>query len=189
MAVVSRGFMACFLCAFSLVAWADDFVLDEKEKDRIINIAYTKAMATIEELNKRIGQCEKLEQETILSPALLQSLPLTDQQIRTVLVYFRLLSSEKCEGVELWEKAYMEFSRFKYIEAFYKGKNVIDTGFYDLEVLCCIGSRSRFETTWRYMKIPLEIRKKLEQIPELQRPFNLIKAVDSMGLSDSKEEK
>ncbi len=182
MAVTSKVVITYFLWIFASAAWAEDAtLLNEQQENQVINLAYTNMLATIEKLNKKIDKCEKLERETILDPELLRPLPLTDQQFRMVLVYFRSLAEEKCHGAELWAKAFMEFSQFKYIEKYYKEKNLIKTE-YNLEVICCIASQSRLESELKYREIPSKIRDALEKIPGLKKPFNLFDAIEKMGL-------
>ncbi len=129
-----------------------------------------------------------MRRENILSPALFQSLPLTKQEIReVVLPRFHFLSLTKCEGEGLWAKAAIEFAQFKYIEKYYKGKNVIDTGYYSFELICCMGSHYNIEVELKYRKLPSEIKEKLEHIPDLQKPFDLVKTAKNMGLNEAVE--
>ncbi len=189
MVAVEKGFIVCLFWSIVTVAWAkeDPTFINEQQEDEIINLAYTQMRTSTETLERRIGECKKLANDTILDPALLQSLPLTKQEARTVLGYFRSRAEEKCEGMWLWAKVTMEFAQFKYIEKFYKGRNTIETE-NDLEILCCMSSRSRFETIWRYLKIAPEIRERLERIPELQKPFNFIATAERMGLFETIEQ-
>ncbi len=183
MVAIKKSFMACLVWVIVTTTWAeeDPTFINKQQEDEIIDLAYTQMMASLEELERKFDECKALAKETTLDPALFQSLPLTKQEARTALGYFRSHAEEKCEGMELWAKVTMEFAQFKYIEKSYKGKNIIKTE-NDFEVICCMSSGSRFETKWRYLKIAPEIREKLERIPELQKPFNLITTAEKMGL-------
>ncbi|MCF6211456.1 MAG: hypothetical protein L3K24_12490 [Gammaproteobacteria bacterium] len=190
MIIVKKSFIVCFLLAFVSVVWAKEgFALpSEKQEDQIIDLAYVTMMETIERLDKKIDECRVLRRENILSSTLLQSLPLNKQEIReVVLPRFHFLSLTKCEGEDLWAKASIEFAQFKYIEKYYKGKNVIDTGYYSFELICCMGSHYNVEVELKYRKLPLETREKLERIPALQKPFNFITSAEKMGLLETIE--
>lgn len=177
--------MVCFLWIFVSFAWAkeDSALLSEKQENEIIDFAYVTMMKTIERLDKKINECRILRKKNVLSPELFQLLPLTKQEIRqVVLPRFHFLSLTKCEGEELWAKASMEFAQFKYIEKYYKGKNTINTGDYSFELICCMGSHYNLEIELKYRKLPSKIIEKLEQIPELQKPFNFTTTAEKMGL-------
>ncbi len=183
MVAVKKGFVACLLWVIVSAVWAeeDPTFINKQQEDEIIDLAYTQMRASIEELERKIDECKALAKETTLDPALFQSLPLTKQEARTALGYFRSRAEEKCQGMDLWAKVAMEFAQFKHIEKFYKGKNIIKTE-NDFEDICCMSSGSRFETIWRYLKISPEVREKLERIPALKKPFNSIKTAKKMGL-------
>lgn len=178
----------CFLWAFSstLLAGEDPKFIDKQQEDEIINLAYMQMRTSIGELEKKINECRLLEKNTTLNPSLLQPLSLTKQETRTVLKYFYSLSQDKCEGLE-WEKASIEFAKFKYIEKFYKGKNIIETK-NNFDVLCCMGLSGRLEAKWQYLKIPPETREKLQRIPELMQPFDPVKTAEIMGLLETIEQ-
>ncbi len=183
MVVVKKGIVVGLLWVIASAAWAkeDPTFINEQQEDEIINLAYTKMRASIGMLERKIDECKALAKDTTLDPALFQSLPLTKQEARTALGYFRSYAEDKCEGKELWAKIAMEFAQFKHIEKLYKGENIIETESY-LEMICCMSARSHFETIWRYLKIAPEIREELERMPELQEPFNAIATARKMGL-------
>lgn len=187
MAIVKKSVMVCFFWVVASVIWAEEssVLLSEKQEDEVIGLAYATMMETIKKLDKKINECKELRRENILSPALFQSLPLTKQEIRAVVLpRFHFLSLAKCEGEGLWAKASMEFAQFKYIEKYYKGKNVIDTGYYSFELLCCMGSHYNVEVELKYRQLSSEMREKLERISELQKPFDFIKTIKKMGLNE-----
>ncbi|MCF6211894.1 MAG: hypothetical protein L3J88_10720 [Gammaproteobacteria bacterium] len=183
MVAVKKGFIVCLFWAIVTTTWAkeDSTFISKQQEDEIINLAYTQMMTSLEELERKIDECDNLGKYNILSPTLFQSLPLTKQEARTALGYFSLRAQDECEGLGLWAKVAVEYSQFKYIEKFYKGKNIIETEGY-LEIICCMISRTRFYTKWKYLKISPEIRKKLERIPALQKPFNSTTTAEKMGL-------
>ncbi|MCF6363110.1 MAG: hypothetical protein L3J88_07160 [Gammaproteobacteria bacterium] len=185
MVAVKKNFIVFLLWVAVSAAWAeeDPTFINKQQEDEIINLAYTQMRASIEALERKIDECKALAKDTTLDPALFQSVPLTKQEARTALSYFRSRAQEKCEDMGLWAKIAMEFAQFKHIEKFYKGKNIIETE-NDFEIICCMSSGSRFETIWRYLKIAPETREKLERIPALQEPFNMVEAAQKMGLFD-----
>lgn len=182
MAVACRVFIVCFLCTFALAVPAENIKpLSEKQKDQIILLAYKKMIASTDELERKIGQCEKVEKTNIFDPASLQSLPLTNQEVKAILIRFHWQAQEKCHGINAWAKAITDSIQFKYVEKHYKGKNVLQTR-YNLDILCCDMSPKRYQAEWEYLEIDPEIREKVEKIPELKQPFNLSDAADKMGL-------
>ena len=183
MAASRTALIVCFLWIVASTVWADkpSTVINEQQENEIINLAYTQMRASVEELEKKIDNCEALIRKKTLTPTLFQALPLTKEEAKTTLKYFYSLAQHQCEGMELWAKTAMEFAQFKYIEKLYKGKNIIKTE-NNFEIICCAGSRSRFEEKWNYLKILPEIRQKLERIPELKQPFNLVRTAEKMGL-------
>lgn len=183
MAVVKRGFIIFLFWGFVSAASAEEasMFINEQQEDEIIDIAYVKMKELVEKLEKKIDECDILTKNNTLSPELLQSLPLSRQEARIALGYLSSRAQEKCEGMELWAKVAMEFAQFKYVEKYYKGKNVIKTENY-FETICCIGSPDRLKMKWKYLKISPEIREKLERQPELQKPFNFIQTAKVMGI-------
>lgn len=189
MAAIRKGLIVYSLWIAVSVVWAGEDLTfaDKQQEDEIINFAYTQMRTSIEELEKKIDACETLIRNNTLTPTLFQALPLTKQEARTTLKYFYSLAQHKCEGLDLWAKVTMEFAQFKHIERLYKGKNIIKTE-NNFEIICCSGSRSRYEEKWRYLKIGPETRKKLQRIPELMQPFDLVKTAEIMGLLETIEQ-
>jgi len=183
MVLVKQGFIVCLLWAVATVASAaeDPTFINQQQEDEIIHLAYTQMRASLEELERKIDECGEIEKNNALAPTLFQSLPLTKQEAGTALGYFSLYARDECEDLGLWAKVVMEFAQFKDIEKLYKGKNIIETEGH-LEIMCCMSSRSRLETIWRYLKIAPETRAKLERIPALQEPFNPVATAKKMGL-------
>lgn len=182
MVVTNQIVVACFFWACVSVTWAEgSALLSEKQENQIIDFAYTTMRATVEELEEKMDECEKSRKESFLDPTLFQSLSLTKQDLKKILLRFHFVAMAKCEGEALWAKAAVKFAQFKYIEKYYKGKNIIETE-NNFETICCTGSQSRLEIELNYRKISPEIRAKLERIPELQKPFNLFDITDKMGL-------
>ncbi len=182
MAVTCRIFIMCSLCIFALAALAESTAsLSEKQKDQIVLLAYEKMIVSTDELERKIGGCEKIEKMNIFDPRPLRSLSLTDQEVKTILIRFHWQAQEECHGKNTWAEAITDSLQFKYVEKHYKGENVLKTR-YNLDILCCDMSPKRYQAEWEYLEIDPEIRKKLEKISELQKPFNLSDAADKMGL-------
>ncbi|MCF6324898.1 MAG: hypothetical protein L3J89_11355 [Gammaproteobacteria bacterium] len=178
-----NSFVACLLWIISFTAWAeeDPMFINKQQEDEIINLAYIQMRESIEELERKIDECRILVKATTLDPALFDEFSLTKQEAITALGYFVSLAQSNCEGKNLWATVAMEFAQFKNLEIFYKGQNIIKTE-YDFELICCMISTSHFKTKWRYLQLPPQIRKKLERIPALQKPFNFVITAKKMGL-------
>jgi len=88
-----------FVWAIAMVASAEEAptFINKHQEDEIIHLVYTQMIASLEELEIKIGKCEILEKNNTLAPALFQSLPLTKQEARTALGYFSLYAYE-CES-------------------------------------------------------------------------------------------
>ncbi|MCF6364128.1 MAG: hypothetical protein L3J88_12470 [Gammaproteobacteria bacterium] len=183
MVVVNKGFLVFLFWGFASIASAekDATSINEPQEDEIINFAYTQMKASVEELERKIDECDILTKNNTLSPALFQSLSLTKQEARIALGYFSSRAQEKCEDMGLWAKVTMEFAQFKYVEKYYKGKNIIKTENH-FETICCVGSTNRLKMKWKYLRISPEIREKLERMPELKKPFSFIQTAKIMRL-------
>ncbi len=186
MDAIKRGILTCFFWGFVSIALAEEgaTLLSDKQEDEIINLVYSQLRGSIEQLEKNIERCEMLERSNVLDPTLFQSLSLTEQEKRIALSYFGFMAQSKCEDTELLANIYLEFAQFKDMEKYYKGKNiinVIETDKY-LDLICCMILRRHAESKWKYLKIAPEIRKKLERMPELQEPFDVIKSAKIMKL-------
>ncbi|HEB92177.1 MAG TPA: hypothetical protein ENI94_01650 [Gammaproteobacteria bacterium] len=183
MGAAKQWFIACLLWVFMSASFAEEgaTLLSDEQEDEIINLAYSQLKASIEELEKNIDQCEILARKNVLDAALFQSLLLTDQEKRIAISYLSYMAQSECEDTRLWANIHLEYAQFKDIEKYYKGKNIIKTDI-DLEIICCMISRRYFESKWKYLKIAPDVRKKLERMPELQKPFDVIQTVKTMGL-------
>ena len=183
MDAIKRGILTCFFWGFVSIALAEEgaTLLSDKQEDEIINLVYSQLRGSIEQLEKNIERCEMLERSNVLDPTLFQSLSLTEQEKRIILGYFGYLAQSKCEDTRLWANIPLELAQLKDMEKYYKGKNIIKTEQY-LDIICCMISRRYFESKWKYLKIAPEVRKKLERMPELQEPFDVIQTTKIMGL-------
>ena len=183
MDVVKQWLIVCFLWGFSSVSFAEEgsTLLSDEQEDEIINLVYTQLKTSIEALNKSAERCGILARKNVLDPKLFQSLVLSDQEKRTALSYFSGIAQNECEDTRLLANISLEYAQLKDIEKYYKGKNIIKTDV-DLEIICCMISRRYFESKWKYLKISPDVRKKLERMPELQKPFDVIASAKRMGL-------
>ena len=183
MDAIKKGIMACFLWGFASMALAEEgaTLLSDKQEDEIINLVYSQLRASIEQLETNIDRCEILARKNVLKPKLFQSLPLTEQEKRIALSYLSYVAQSECEDTRLWANIPLELAQLKDMEKYYKGENIIKTEQY-LDIICCMISRRYFELKWEYLKIAPEVRKKLERMPELQEPFDVVQTTKIMGL-------
>ena len=183
MDAVKKGILSFFLWSLASVALAGEgaTLLSDKQEDEIINLVYSQLRASIKQLETNIDRCEILARKNVLEPKLFQSLPLTEQEKRIVLGYFGYLAQSECEDTRLWANIPLELAQLKDMEKYYKGENIIKTEQY-LDIICCMISRRYFELKWEYLKIAPEVRKKLERMPELQKPFDVVQTTKIMGL-------
>lgn len=183
--MIYKSIVAGFVCLLAVPSAAGEAIASdttqEDKENRIVQLALAKVNATIADLNSKVGECEKAGKENILAPELLQSLPLTDKEIITIVSYFLSRAENKCYGEELRAKATIEFLQFKYIEKYYKKENTIKPDL-KLDTLCCIATPAFLEREQEYLKIDPKVRAKLEKLPELQQPFNFFRTIDKLGL-------
>jgi len=171
MVVVIKTFVACFLLLFASACVAEETpFFDENTGEETLNFAQKKMEAAINALDSKVKECEEIAKTTDLDLALFQSFPLTDKELKTALLHLNRMAQTLCEGEALWGNAVIALSQFKFIEKHYKGKNTRETR-YDLETLCCAAWRTYFEVELAYMELDPKIRRKLEQMPQLQKPF------------------
>jgi len=183
MVAISKYIVVCLLSTVAFIACAEQTKSPDQiyKEDQVINFAYNMMKKAIELLDGKIDECTKLAKETRLDPSLFESIELTTDELRAVLRRFLFQSIKKCEGGDLWGKATEAFARFKFIEKKYKGKNIIETET-TFEQICCGNVAIDINAELEYLKIAPEIRKKLENIPELQQPFNVFRVLEALKL-------
>lgn len=161
-------------------------------ESQMIDFSDQKMRKTINQLHQKIDICFEKIKNTKLDLTVinvLESMSLTPEELRTVLLYFNFYAQNKCEGLDTWAKASQDFAQFKYLEKKFTGKNtetIINNHIYTLNQLCC-HNEIYIEMELKYLNLPLSTRIELEKIIELQNPFNVSQAVETLeALSEAK---
>ncbi|MDH4275514.1 MAG: hypothetical protein OEW08_10780 [Gammaproteobacteria bacterium] len=148
--------------------------------EEIVLLAHTKMLRAIDKANLKSAICDEKRMETTVSARVLPSLPLSKRDWGVAFTYLAAKAMTRCDE-DAVNKAFMAFARFKNIEKALMGDKILNTGFYSMELLCCLAERGKLETELQYMKIDAKIRETLEAIPELNEPFNPILTIEAMG--------
>ncbi|MEK6750389.1 MAG: hypothetical protein AABY83_14515 [Pseudomonadota bacterium] len=148
--------------------------------EEVVFLAHAKALRALEKLEVRSAVCGEKMMETKVPIRILPTLPLSKREWGTVFTHLAAKAMGRCEE-DAVNKAFMAFARFKNFEKAIMGDKILNTGFYSMELLCCLAERGKLETELHYMKIDGKIRETLEAIPELNEPFNPILTIEAMG--------
>ena len=183
MAAVNKIIIVFFLLSATSIGCAGEI---EKNGKEMVQLAYKKMIHAISEANKRVGSCMEKEKKTILPSHIFPKLPLSKNEWKSTIAYLSIKAQARCEGNAL-ARALMAFSQFKFLEKKITGKNAPDifpagTYQYELEDLCCGSLETEMRAEIRYKKIDPKTRQTLENIPELNQPFNVIAAAKALGL-------
>jgi len=132
----------------------------------VVQLAYEKWTEALAKLEKKVDICGNERKKTVI--------PLQ------ALTHLSAKAMNRCVG-NLWGDALLAYTRFRDFEKQVTGGNAVDTGYYDLELLCCMSVFGQMETELEYRKIDPAIRQTLESIPELSQPFNPIYTREAMS--------
>lgn len=172
--------LACTACALPIGKTKANTSSLSAYDAEILQLARERMQETFIKLERRIRDCDdNLRRVTVVSPAVIPKLPLSEQDWGTALLYLSARATIRCEG-DVWGEALLAYTRFRNFEKRLTGGNATDTSPYNLEILCCIGEFGALETEVRYRKLDPQIRLKLESIPELNQPFNPIRTLEAM---------
>ena len=168
------------LFVLSLSTWAQDIEPLTDEKKETLAFALEHANAAIAVLEARVEECDKANRGKVLDPALFKGFSLTDQEWRYALSALHHRADARCVnkgGVH--HRALIALMQFKKTEKSYTGKNATKT-VYNPESICCntamFGSLNEFQ----YSKLASKARQRLEAIPEINEPFDLVKTVHAV---------
>jgi len=145
----------------------------------VVQLAYEKWTDALADLEKKVGACGNERMKTVIPSQVLPALPLSDREWEMALAHLSIKALNRCVG-GLRGEALLAYSRFRDFEKQVTGGNAIDTGPYNVELLCCMSVFGSMEIELEYQKIDPKIRPTLENIPELNQPFNSIKTFDAM---------
>ena len=145
----------------------------------VVQLAYEKWTEALAQLEKKIGACGDERIKTIIPSQVLPTLPLSDGDWGTALTHLSAKAMNRCVG-NLWGDALLAYTRFRDFEKQVTGGNAVDTGDYDLELLCCMSVFGQMETELEYRKIDPAVRQTLESIPELNQSFHPVKTFEAM---------
>ena len=179
MAAVTKLTVILFLLSWTSISGADE---TGKNGEEITQLAYEKMNRAILEMNTKISACLKKEQDTILPSQVFPKLALSNNEWKTAVAYLSAKALTHCEENTL-ANALMAFSQFKFLEKKVSGKNGTrklpnDTW----EEICCNALAIKMKDELKYREIDPKIRRTLENIPELNRPFNPLAALKALGL-------
>lgn len=146
----------------------------------VVQLAYEKWTEALAKLEKKVDICGNERKKTVIPLQALPVLPLSDFEWGTALTHLSAKAMNRCVG-NLWGDALLAYTRFRDFEKQVTGGNTVDTGYYDLELLCCMSVFGQMETELEYRKIDPAIRQTLESIPELSQPFNPIYTREAMS--------
>jgi len=185
MAAVTKTWVA--LCALIVGCAAPE--LSVRQKDPTVRYSYTtevvelaleKMQDVLATLEKKVDACGNERMKTVIPPQVLPALPLSDREWEMAMAHLSIKAMDDCVG-RLRGDAVLAYTRFRDFEKQVTGGNAIDTGYYNLELLCCMSVFGSMEIELEYKKIDPKIRQTLESIPELRQPFNPIRTRDAMG--------
>lgn len=145
----------------------------------VVQLAYEKWTDALTELEKKVDACGNERKKTVIPPQVLPALPLSEGDWGTALTHLSSKAMNHCVG-NLWGEALLAYTRFRDFEKQVTGSNAIDTGYYNVDILCCIGEFGQMELELEYKKIDPKFRQVLESIPELSQPFNPIYTREAM---------
>ena len=145
----------------------------------VVQLAYEKWTEALATLEKKVEACSGKERKTVIPSQVLPVLPLSDFEWGTALTHLSARAMNRCEG-NLLGDALLAYTRFRDFEKQVTGGNTVDTGDFDVELLCCMSVFGQMETELEYRKIDPTIRQMLESIPELNQPFHPVKTLEAM---------
>ena len=144
----------------------------------VVQLAQEKMQDVLATLEKKVDACGDERMKTVISPQVLPALPLSDREWEMALAHLSIKAMDDCVG--RLRDAVLAYTRFRDFEKQVTGRNAIDTGYYNLELLCCMSVFGSMEIELEYKKIDPNIRQTLETIPELKQPFHPVKTFEAM---------
>lgn len=188
MDAVAKLLLLVGLVVLSLSTRAQDIEpLTDEEKETLV-FALEHANAAIAALEARVEECDKASRGKVLDPALFKSFSLTDQEWRYVLSTLYHRADARCinkDGVHY--RALIALMQFKDTEKSYTGKNATKTR-YVPESICCNTGMFWARNEMRYSKLNPKIRRRLEAIPGINEPFDVLRTIDALERSMKKTE-
>lgn len=185
MAAVTKSWVV--LCALAVGCAAPARSVRQKDPTvrysyttEVVELAHEKWTEALAKLEKKVDACGNERMKTVIPSQVLPALPLSDREWEMALAHLSIKATDRCEG-NLWGDAVLAYTRFRDFEKQVTGGNAIDTGYYNLELLCCMSVFGSMEIELEYKKIDSKIRQTLESIPELNQPFNPIRTREAMG--------
>lgn len=146
----------------------------------VVQLAYEKWTDALAELEKKVDACGNERKKTVIPSQALPVLPLSHFEWGVALTHLSARAMNRCVG-NLVGDALLAYTRFRDFEKQVTGGNAVDTGDFDVELLCCMSVFGQMETELEYKKIDPKIRQTLESIPELNQPFHPIHTQEAMS--------
>ena len=175
----AKPFLLVCLFVLPLSTWAQDIEPLTDEEKETLAFALKHANAAIAVLEARVEGCEA-SRGKVLDPVLFKGFSLTDQEWVDTLIVLSHRADARCVNKDgAHHRALVALMQFKDTEKFYTGKNATKT-VYDPESICCNSGLFGSRNEMRYSKLDPKIRQRLEAIPGVSEPFDLVKTVEAL---------
>lgn len=168
MAVHSKLLRLCgiFIASIQVLNAAPD---ESNSTNSPLGLAATDLAEATLKISKKLEFCKSEEAELDFIP--LKDLNYPVSEIKTALGYFYMSGHLRCVGSELG-RFYVALHGVNTLDKQEKGN--------DIHKLFSDEQAKFYQYKAAYLQVPLAHRKKLESIPQLQKPFNLISAIKSL---------
>ena len=168
------------LVVLSLSTWAQDIEPLTDEEKETLAFALENANAAIAALEDRVEKCDKARRGKVLDSVLFKGFSLTDQEWVDALTVLSHRAEARCANKDgVHHRALVALMQFKGTEKFHTGKNATKM-VYDPESICCESRSFGSRNEMRYNKLNPNIQQRLEAIPGINEPFNLVKTVEAL---------
>ncbi len=162
------------LVVLPLSAWAQEIEPLTDEEEETLAFALKHANAAIAALEDRAGECNKAGWAKALDPTLFKSFSFSNLEWRYALSALNHRAMARCfnkDGVH--HRAMVALMLFRNIEKYHTGKNVTKMP-YNPELICCLSGMLETHNEMQYSKFDPKIRQRLEAIPGINEPFDLL---------------
>ena len=163
--------LVSLLAVLLSACWVNNEITNADKE--LIEFAYAKMTATIEQLNKKIEDCSKIQKKALSDQSIeiIKSINLTDEELKNAIFYFFINADQKCQTKELWIKVAAQTAEIEKLEEHFNNEFIV-LNESDLFNICCSVPLAFLSAEMNYLKINESKRVELEQIAELQKPFN-----------------
>ena len=163
------------LVLISLTATMSLPMADDPYKDKILYLANQEVQIAIIELGKAINDCRS--QEGILNVSLFDRIEVPWEELTIGLFHLSMKARRECEREELWKNFLYALSKYRSIQHHYNKEEYRE---FEYEVLFHGNAWREMELEIKYREIDSKYRSLLESMPELSRPFNLMRIITDL---------